>query len=131
MEGHKLAVERISTAVKYFYSKRAPFRIYHGSSNSTRAGSIDPREIVNTSCLTNILSISNETYTAIVESNVPMDAFVRATLRYGLIPKVVPEFPGITVSSNFGASFSYLGYLVSCICLVAKFRNIISIPIVP
>ncbi|KAG7004552.1 hypothetical protein G7Y79_00024g055020 [Physcia stellaris] len=54
--------------------------------------------------------------TAIVEPNVSMDALVRRSLRYGLIPPVVPEFPDITVGGGFAgtaaesSSFKY-GFL--------------------
>lgn len=54
--------------------------------------------------------------TALVEPNAPMDALVRETLRYGLLPPVVPEFPGITVRGGFtgtaaeSSSFKY-GFL--------------------
>jgi hypothetical protein len=80
MDSQNFSIERIAALVKTFYNKRLPFRIYHGSSNSARTGQMDPMKIVNTSFLTNVISVSKETQTAIVESNVPMDAFVRATL---------------------------------------------------
>lgn len=54
--------------------------------------------------------------TALVEPNVSMDALIRETLRYGLIPPVIPEFPGITVGGGFAgtaaesSSFKY-GFL--------------------
>lgn len=54
--------------------------------------------------------------TAQVEPNVPMDVLVRETLRYGLLPPVVPEFSGITVGGGFAgtaaesSSFKY-GFL--------------------
>ena len=56
--------------------------------------------------------------TALVEPNVPMDTLVRETLRYGLLPPVVPEFPGITAGGGFAGtaaesgSFKY-GFLES------------------
>lgn len=54
--------------------------------------------------------------TVLVEPNVPMDALVRETLLQGLLPPVVPEFPGITVGGGFAgtaaesSSFKY-GFL--------------------
>jgi len=49
-----------------------------------------------------------------------MDALIKATLEFGLIPPVVPEFPGITVGGGFAgsagesSSFKY-GFLDSTI----------------
>ena len=54
--------------------------------------------------------------TALVEPNVSIESLVRETLRYGLMPPVVPEFPGITVGGGFAgtaaesSSFKY-GFL--------------------
>lgn len=69
---------------------------------------------------------------ALVEPNVPMDALVRETLRHGLLPPVVPEFPGITVGGGFvgtaaeSSSFKYgfLGDTVNWIEIVLPDGNV-------
>jgi FAD/FMN-containing dehydrogenase len=53
--------------------------------------------MVDTSAMNHVLSIDVDRRTAVVEPNVSMDKLVDATLKYGLVPPVVPEFPGITV----------------------------------
>jgi delta24-sterol reductase len=113
IEDHKKAVATISSRVSHFYQTKKPFRIYHGSTNSTRHTLFDPSSIVDTSPLIHILSISapilphqplNTTANCVVQSNVPMDQLVSSTLRHGYIPKIVPEFPGITVGGAFAGT---------------------------
>jgi len=104
---HEAAVQQVSSAVKAFYSRREPFRIFHGSTNSTRPTrshhASDPG-VVDISHLSDILEIDKPSQTAVVEPNVPMDKLVQATLAHGLIPPVVMEFPGITVGGGFSGS---------------------------
>jgi len=76
--------------------------------------------MIDTSQLTHILNIDTDTKTALVEPNVPMDRLVEATLRHGLIPPVVMEFPGITVGGGFsgtsGESSSFRnGFFEHCV----------------
>src|ERR1700753_3510488 len=97
MEEHKARVEKISDQVKKFYTEKKPFRIYHGSTNSTRPTVRTRSTAVDVSGMTNVLSVDHTKHVAVVEPNVPMDALIAATLPYGLLPPVVPEFPGITV----------------------------------
>jgi len=54
--------------------------------------------------LTNVLKVDTSSRTALVEPNVPMDSLVEATLRHGLLPPVVMEFPGITVGGGFAGT---------------------------
>jgi FAD/FMN-containing dehydrogenase len=42
--------------------------------------------------------------TCLVEPNVSMDRLVEATLKYGLVPPVVMEFPGITVGGGYSGT---------------------------
>ncbi len=113
MDSHNLAVKRIVETVKDFHSRNEPYRIFHGSTNSTRPGQND--RVVDISSLSNILNIDTKSKIATVEPNVPMDKLVEATLAHGLVPPVVMEFPGITVGGgNAGtagesSSFKY-GY---------------------
>ncbi|KAJ9668181.1 hypothetical protein H2201_001610 [Coniosporium apollinis] len=115
MDRHHDAVARIAQQVKSFHERKVPFRVYHGSTNSTRLISFDPDKIVDTSPLSHVISIDKAAKVAIVEPNVPMDKLVEATLAEGFVPLVVPEFPGITVGGSYSgtaaesSSFKY-GY---------------------
>lgn len=90
--------------MQQFYSQRQPFRVYHGSTNSTRTSEKNRDNIVDTSKLNHVLEIDNEKKTALVEPNVPMDALLDAAMKNGLVPLVVMEFPGITVGGGFSGS---------------------------
>lgn len=90
---HSTTVEQISTTVQNFYSRGEKFRIYHGSTNSTRKSAMgrDPRKVVDTSSLNHVLSVDKSKMTTVVEPNVAMDELVAATLEFGLVPRVVME----------------------------------------
>jgi delta24-sterol reductase len=60
--------------------------------------------MVDTSGMVNVLKVDTASRTALVEPNVPMDSLVEATLRHGLVPPVVMEFPGITVGGGFAGT---------------------------
>jgi delta24-sterol reductase len=106
MQAHEDAVAGIVTDLRRFFANRKPYRVYHGSSNSTRTSSASRSQMVDTSGLKHVLAVDTTKRTALVEPNVPMDALVEATLKHNLIPKVVMEFPGITVGGGFsGTSF--------------------------
>ncbi|RDW64037.1 hypothetical protein BP5796_10539 [Coleophoma crateriformis] len=104
MEKHASAVAAIASSVKEFYNRKEAFRIYHGSTNSTRASQYQRKQMVDTSGLSHVLKVDTNAKTAIVEPNVPMDRLVEATLQHGLIPPVVMEFPGITVGGGFAGT---------------------------
>ncbi|KAI6350823.1 hypothetical protein MCOR25_010365 [Pyricularia grisea] len=104
MEAHNAAVATISARVKHFSEARQPFRIYHGSTNSTRRSDKRADNTVDTSGLDHVLSIDPERRVAVVEPNVPMDALVAATTAHGLVPPVVMEFPGITAGGGFSGT---------------------------
>jgi FAD/FMN-containing dehydrogenase len=93
-------VREIAAQVRSFYERKQPFRVYHGSNNSTRVQSFQRDKMVDTSSLNRVISVDPKTMTALVEPNVPMDQLVAATLKYNLIPPVVMEFPGITVGGG-------------------------------
>ncbi|RMY33703.1 hypothetical protein D0866_05743 [Hortaea werneckii] len=99
MEQHQEAVSKISTAISGFYQRRVPFRLYHGSTNSTQARKVDPSRMVDTSLLNHVISVDRTKMTCLVEPNVPMDQLVDATMPHGFVPQVVMEFPGITVGA--------------------------------
>ncbi|KAL9098672.1 MAG: hypothetical protein Q9163_005708 [Psora crenata] len=103
LDSHKKAVEDISTSVRRFYERREKFRIYHGSTNSTRHAGKSSR-VVDTSGLSHVLEVNTERRTALVEPNVPMDRLVEETMKHGLVPPVVMEFPGITVGGGYAGT---------------------------
>ena len=123
MQSHKDAVEKIAASVRHYFERREPFRIYHSSTNSTRQTPHHRQNTVDISALSQVLNIDTESKTALVEPNVPMDRLVEATLKHGLIPPVVMEFPGITVGGGFAgtggesSSFKY-GYFNETVNLV-------------
>ncbi|KAF2866885.1 hypothetical protein BDV95DRAFT_631401 [Massariosphaeria phaeospora] len=102
MAPHEEVVADISAAVKAFFSRKQSFRIFHGSTNSTRPAHDD--RIVDICALSNILRVDRQSETATVEPNVPMDQLVQATLAHGMIPPIVMEFPGITVGGGYAGT---------------------------
>jgi Delta24-sterol reductase len=104
MDRHKEALTRISRRVQWFYERKQPFRIYHGSTNSTRQPQYTRENVIDTSPLSNIIKVDEQTKTALVEPNVPMDRLVQETIKHGLIPPIVMEFPGITVGGGFAGT---------------------------
>ncbi|OJJ47485.1 hypothetical protein ASPZODRAFT_130979 [Penicilliopsis zonata CBS 506.65] len=102
MDRHKTAVARIAAGVRAFYERKEPFRIFHGSTNSTRP--IRREREIDISSLRNVLHVDTARRRALVEPNVPMDRLVEATLRHGLVPPVVMEFPGITAGGGFAGT---------------------------
>lgn len=104
MDIHDRKVSEISELIRQFCARQEAFRIYHGSTNSTRQSQYDRDRMIDTSSLTSVLEINVSKFTALVEPNVPMDALVEATLQYGLVPPVVMEFPGITSGGGFAGT---------------------------
>lgn len=105
MDRHRALVQGISTAVRSFFAAREPYRIYHGSTNSTRpATNKTTTPTVDLSALRHVLAVNPTTRRALVEPNVPMDRLVEATLQHNLVPPVVMEFPGITAGGGFAGT---------------------------
>ncbi|KAI1378384.1 FAD-binding domain-containing protein [Hypoxylon crocopeplum] len=104
METHNGAIASISERLQQFYAQRQPFRVYHGSTNSTRTSEKNRDNTVDTSKLNNVLEVDNAKKTALVEPNVSMDKLLDATVKSRLVPLVVMEFPGITVGGGFSGS---------------------------
>lgn len=99
-----MAVDSIAAQIKRFHQKQRPFRIYHGSTNSTRQSQHGPDNTISTADLTHVLTVNSSAQAAIVEPNVPMDGLVQATTKHNLVPLVVMEFPGITVGGGFSGT---------------------------
>ncbi|KAJ4857585.1 FAD binding domain-containing protein [Trichoderma breve] len=101
LEEHQAAVAEIQKQVKHFYDNKKPFRVYHGSTSSTRPLSFKADAIVDTSSMDRIFPVNLETMTVQAEPKVPMDALAAHTLKHGVIPKIVMEFKGITVGGGY------------------------------
>lgn len=104
MEAHDKAVETVAKSIRLFHATQRPFRVYHGSTNSTRASQRRSDNTVDTSRLNHVLRVDSASKTALVEPNVPMDVLVAASMRSSLVPLVVMEFPNITVGGGFSGS---------------------------
>lgn len=104
MEDHKAAIQKISDQVQKFHSTQTPFRIYHGSTLSTRPSERTKLNMVDISKLNKIISIDHDRRIALVEPNVPMDALVAATMAEGFLPPVVMELPNITAGGGFAGT---------------------------
>jgi FAD/FMN-containing dehydrogenase len=108
IERHDRMVSSLAAEVRTFAERGESFRINHGSSNSTRPASTG--NLLDISALNNVLLISKGDANlgldawCLAEPNVPMDKLVEATLRHGLVPPVVMEFPGITVGGGFSGT---------------------------
>lgn len=95
---HEQAVQALAETIKGFDGR---FRVYHGSTCSTRYSGRRNREVVDISGL-NRVSVDEKCGIAIAEPCCcTMGELVRATLARGLVPAVVPEFPNITVGGAF------------------------------
>ncbi|KAK7415724.1 hypothetical protein QQX98_005637 [Neonectria punicea] len=104
MDRHTLAVEDIANAVRGFFKLGQAYRVFHGSSNSTRPRHGSNQNIVDISMLSSVISVDVNRQTCLVEPNVPMDRLVEATMVHGLVPPVVMEFPGITAGGGFSGT---------------------------
>lgn len=100
LEEHHKKVQNISVTLKRFYAEGKKVRIKHGGTNSTRARDLTNVELVDVSSLNKILEVNADEKYVIAEGNVRMGNLVEETLRHGFIPKVVPEFPRITVGGG-------------------------------
>lgn len=104
MERHKTLITEVTSRAQELFEKKVPFRIYHGSTNSTRRSWKTQDNIIDTSRLNRVLSVDPTMHTALVEPNVGMDELVEATLLHGMIPLVVMEFSAITVGGGFSGT---------------------------
>ncbi|CAH0058861.1 unnamed protein product [Clonostachys solani] len=104
MENHSKHVHDIALDVRQFFAIGESYRVFHGSSNSTRPRHGAQQNVVDISMLRNVLQVDAENHVALIEPNVPMDRLVEATLVHGLVPPVVMEFPGITAGGGFSGT---------------------------
>lgn len=101
MGDHNKAVARIQEQVKYFHDNKKQFRVYHGSTSSTRPLSFTKDQIVDTSDMDRLFPVDKETMTVKAEPKVPMDVLAAHCLKQGVVPKIVMEFKGITVGGGY------------------------------
>jgi delta24-sterol reductase len=104
MDVHAATVAHLGSRVAQFHKTSVPFRIYHGSTLSTRTSSRHKDRIIDTSSLNHVLTFDKTAKTVLVEPNVPMDQLVDATMAQGLLPKVVMELPNITTGGGFSGT---------------------------
>lgn len=104
MDLHDEKTSHISAQVAAFHKSSTPFRIHHGSTNSTRSARWNAQQVIDTSNLNQIIKIDVSTKNCLVEPKVSFEELVEATLECGLVPLVVPEFPGITVGGAFAGT---------------------------
>lgn len=100
MDAHKSTVAGLASQVAQFNAAKTPFRIYHGSTLSTRQSSRQRNRIIDVSSLNHVLRFDKAKKTVLVEPNVAMDELVAATLPQGFLPKVVMELPNISVGGG-------------------------------
>ncbi|KAF9766633.1 hypothetical protein IL306_000934 [Fusarium sp. DS 682] len=104
MERHNQIVQDVADKIRDFYKLGQPFRVFHGSSSSTRPRHASSTNVIDISMLSQVISVDTTQRTCLVEPNVPMNRLVEATMLYGLMPPVVMEFPGITVGGGFAGT---------------------------
>jgi FAD/FMN-containing dehydrogenase len=104
MDEHSQTVASVASRVRDFHAQKQAYRIFHGSTNSTRPSNADDQRYIDITSLNHVLEVNATTRTALVEPNVPMDKLVEATLKHGLVPPVVMEFPGITAGGGYAGT---------------------------
>jgi delta24-sterol reductase len=120
LKEHKDAVSRISSQVRQFYDAKKHFRVYHGSTSSTRPMNFTRDAIVDVSDMTRMFPVDKASRTVQVEPKVPMDLLVQHTLKAGMVPQVVMELKGITAGGGFSgisgesSSFRYGMFQSTC-----------------
>lgn len=118
---HVSNVENIQKQMRVFFHRKQKVKIYHGSTNSTRAQRFEEDKYIDISSLDQVIDINISKQYVLVEPNVPMDRLVKETLRHNLVPPVVMEFPGITVGGGVqggaGESSSFKHGLFHDTCL--------------
>lgn len=100
LEEHSAAVQKISQQVRTFHEQKKHFRVYHGSTSSTRPMQFTRDAIVDTSSLSRIFPVDLETMTVKAEPNVPMDALAAHCVKMNVIPPIVMEFKKVPFGSD-------------------------------
>jgi len=98
MSTHEVKIEKLQAQIRNLAKEKGPVSLQYGSghSNTTRSKSYKQGScVLYCGDLDEIIDISD--HIAVVQPRVTMQQLVEATLKQGLIPKVLPEFKGITV----------------------------------
>jgi FAD/FMN-containing dehydrogenase len=123
-EEHDRKVREIAARVRELVGSGKPVHIHKGGVHHVVPLPNDPRfasRPIDVSSLCNVLDIDVEKKICIAEPGVTFAELVRATLRHGLIPMVVPELEGITVGGAVAGcsvesmSFRYGGFHDGCV----------------
>jgi len=85
MDEHNRKVQVIAAAIKEFSRRKQPFRLYHESTGRTNTIRLDPKKIIDTSRLNNVLFIDKDARIAISEPNVDMETLLNAALKENLV----------------------------------------------
>src|SRR5690348_11251281 len=123
LERHHEQTKQIASQLVQFYSgnREKKLRFDHGSTLQLKNHTEAEYFSVDISSLNDIIEINTEQKFVSVEPSVPLDQLISQTLKYGLVPAVVPELPGITcggaVIGGAGESSSYKQGLFDDICL--------------
>lgn len=118
---HTIDIENIQKQMRGYFARSQKVKIYHGSTNSTRAQKFEEDKYVDISNLDEVIEINTKEQYVLVEPNVPMDKLVQKTLQYNLVPPVIMEFPGITVGGGIqggageSSSFKYGFFHDTCL----------------
>ena len=98
---HDKAVQAVASQVEKFHKERKGFRVFHGSTNSTRPPQYTASNTVNIQSLNHVLEVNSEERTVTVEPNVTLGRLLDATMKANLMPPVVPELPDISVGGAY------------------------------
>lgn len=97
---HDLEVSKVAESVRRAYRHNRRIVLYRkpGHGHSARSvGYKNGHEGVDVASLTSIIGIDRAKETVEVQAGVTFEELCKATLKYGLLPLVVPEFKSITV----------------------------------
>jgi delta24-sterol reductase len=97
---HSRDVKKLQEKIRFFRTQNSSISLQYssGTSNTTRSKSYKHSSTkLKLDAFDRIIHIDPKEGLALVEPRVTMQELVQATVHYGLIPAVVPEFRGITV----------------------------------
>ena len=94
---HYQDVIDVQKQVRWFYSQKKKFKIYHGTNHDSRADQFKKDSIVDLSKFSRIITVNTSEKYVLVEPNVSLGKLVQETMKYGFVPRVVPELSGITI----------------------------------
>lgn len=119
-EAHRDRVQQIAEKVKDARQRHEQPTIYHGSDHSVRPTDYSDDERIHVERLDHFIDVDEDAGTVVMEPDITMRELVDEALEHGLVPKVVPEFPTITVGGAIqggaGESSSFRCGLVHQTC---------------